>query len=120
MTMIHAVVWTDHHSANIVQFDADEVVAKKVQEHTHNTPQHNSEVRSEHEFFGSVCDALTGIKHVLVTGSHTATADFKHYVEKHKPQIATQIVGYEVVDHQSEGQLVAMGRKYFENYARMN
>ena len=77
-------------------------------------------MRSEHEFFGEVCDALEGIAEVLVTGGHKGLADFRHYVEKHKPQVAAQIVGYEVVDHQTEGQLVAMARTYFEKYARMN
>lgn len=118
MPLHQAVVWTDHHSANIVQFDADQVLPKKVQEHTHNTPQHHSDVRSGHEFFGTVCEGLAGIAQVLIAGSHTATADFKHYVDKHKPQVAKQIIGYEVVDHLSEKQLVAMARDYFDRHAR--
>jgi hypothetical protein len=70
-------------------------------------------VRTQHEFFGEVCQALDGIAEVLVTGSHTAIADFRHYADKHRPQTATRIVGYEVVDHPSENQLVALARKYF-------
>jgi hypothetical protein len=120
MSLPHAVVWTDHHSAQVVQFDAEQSVAKKVAEHGHQTPQHHSGVRTEHEFFGKVCDALDGIDHVLITGSHTAIADFKHYVEKHRAPLAKLIIGYEVVDHPTEPQLVALGREQFERYARMN
>jgi stalled ribosome rescue protein Dom34 len=119
MTLFHAVVLVDHHSAQVLQFDAEHVQAQKVKAHRHLTRQHHSEVRSEHEFFGQVCDALDGIAEVLVTGSKTALADFRHYAEKHRPQAARAIVGYEVVDHPTEGQLVALARQYFLKYDRM-
>ena len=113
MSLFHAVVWTDHQSAQVLQFDAEHVRADKVRAHTHHTAQHGSAVRSEHEFFGEVCDALDGVSEVLVTGSHTAIADFRHYADKHRPQTAARIAAYEVVDHPSENQLVALARKYF-------
>ena len=116
MPLFHAVVLTDHQSALVVQFDAEQVLPQRIQAHKHQTAQHNSAVRTEHEFFGEVCDALAGVQQVLVTGSHTATADFKHYAEKHRPLFAPQIVGYEVVDHPTENQLVAMARKVFEKH----
>jgi len=119
MSLFHAVVWTDHQSAQVVQFNAEHTVAQKVHAHAHPTAQHGSGVRSEHEFFASVCDALDGIGRVLVTGSHTAVADFRHYVEKHRPQAAARIVDYDVVDHPSENQLVAHARKRFAAIDRM-
>lgn len=116
MSLFHAVVWTDHHTAKVLQFDADQVQAKNLRAHTHETAQHGSAVRSEHEFFGDVCAALDGIGEVLVTGSHTALADFRHYADKHRPQTAARIVGYEVVDHLSDNQLVALARQFFHKY----
>src|SRR4249920_1738245 len=113
MSLFHAVVWTDHQSAQVLQFDAEHIQAQKVRAHTHYTAQHGSTVRSQHEFFAQVCDAVDGIAEVLVTGSHTAIADFRHYVEKHRPHVAPRIVGYEVVDHPTENQLVALARKQF-------
>jgi stalled ribosome rescue protein Dom34 len=120
MTLFHAVVWTDHRSAQVLQFDAEHVVADKVYAHTHDTAQHGSTVRSEHEFFAELCAALDDIAEVLVTGSHTALADFRHYVQKHRPHIAAHVVAYEVVDHPSENQLVALARKAFVKYDTMN
>lgn len=117
--LFHAVVWLDHHQAQILQFDAEHVQSSKVKTHHHETRRHGSAVRSEHEFFGHVCDGLAGIPEVLVAGSHTVQADFRHYVEKHRPLLARQIVGYETVDQPSENQLVAMARKYFLGYDRM-
>ena len=119
MSLFHAVAFVDHQSATVLQFASDLVVERKVHEHLKFTRQHGSGVRTEHEFFAQVCDALDGIAEVLVTGSHTAIADFRHYADKHRPQTATRIVAYEVVDHPSENQLVAHARQYFAKYDQM-
>ena len=66
-----------------------------------------------------MCDALQGIPEVLVTGPRTGVADFRHYVEKHRPQSAQHIVAYETVDHPTDRQLVAMARQYFLRHDRM-
>jgi DNA-binding ferritin-like protein len=118
MPLFHAVVWTDHQTAQILQFDAEQVQAEKVHAHTHHTAQHGSQVRSQHEFYASLCDALDGIAEVLLTGSHTALADFRHYAQKHRPQVAARVVGWEVVDHPSTNQLVALARRFFRAYDR--
>ena len=113
MPRFHAIVWVDHQKAQVLQFDSDTVVSRKVHAHAHYTRQHASAVRSLHEFFGEVCDALEGVAEVLVAGAHNATADFHHYVDKHRPQVASHILGYEVVDHPSENELVALARRRF-------
>ena len=119
MPLSHAVIVIDHHSAQVVQFDADHAEVRKIAAHTHYTRQHGSSARTEHEFFGAVCDALTGVAEVLVTGTHTAQADFRHYVEKHRKGLAANIVGWETVDHPSEGQLLALARKFFLRHDRL-
>jgi stalled ribosome rescue protein Dom34 len=113
MSLFHAVVWIDHQSAQILQFDAAHVLAQKIQTHQHYTKQHQSGVRSEHEFFHEVCDGIDAIPQVLVTGPRKGIEDFRHYVEKHRPHTAQRVVAYEVTDHPSEGQLVALARKFF-------
>jgi hypothetical protein len=37
MTMFHAVVWIDHQTAQVLQFDAEHVQAQKVKAHSHHT-----------------------------------------------------------------------------------
>lgn len=110
----HAVIWIDHQHANVVQIDASSVRVRQVRAHVHPTAQHGSEVRSEHEFFADVCGSLEGIGAVLVTGGKTALIDFRHYAEKHRPQTAARIVAYDIVDHPTEKQLAALGRRFFE------
>lgn len=119
MTMFHAVVWIDHHRARVLQFDAEHVQAQHLQAHHHATTHHRSAVRTEHEFFGSVCDALAGIPEVLVVGPRTGLDDFHHYVDKHRPALARHVVAYEVVDHPTEPQLVALARRFFVKADRM-
>lgn len=119
MTSFHAVVRIDHQNAEILQFDAEHVESQKIKAHSHYTAQHGSKVRSEHEFFGEVCDALAGIAEVLVAGSHTAQADFRHYVEKHRPALVPNILGYETVDHPTSAQLTALARQAFLKIDRM-
>ena len=119
MTFQHAVVWTDHQSAQVLQFDAESFVSSTVRQHSHPTGQHGSGVRAEHEFYAQVCDTLQGIGEVLVVGSHTALADFRHYVEKHRAATAKRLVAYQVVDHLTEKQLLAHARTYFAEKIRL-
>lgn len=120
MSLFHAVVWLDHTQAQVLQFDAEHVQGQKIKTHTHYTTHHGSTVRTQHEFFGEVCDALAGITEVLVTGPRQGMADFRHYAEKHRTATAKHIVGYETVDHPSDKQLVALARKYFLKHDRMS
>ena len=119
MTMFHAVAWVDHQSAQILQFDEEHLQAQKVRAHSHHTRQHGSSVRTEHEFYAQVCDALEGIQEVLVAATHTGQADFRHYVDKHRAATGKQIVGWEHSDRPTENQLVALARQFFLKHDRM-
>ena len=113
MSVSRAVVQIDHHQAQVLRLDAEHAEAQRIKAHQHLTRQHGSEVRTEHEFFADVCEAMAGITDVMVVGSHTAQADFRHYVEKHRAALAKQIVGWQTVDHPTEGQLLALAREFF-------
>ena len=113
MPLSHAVLWLDHHHASVIQFNDDELQTKHLKDSPHDTGKRESEVRTQHEFFGKVCDALLGINGVLVTGSHIVQANFKHYVEKHRAMITPHIAGWETVDHPTEPELVALAKKFF-------
>jgi hypothetical protein len=113
MTLTHAVVSISHESAQIIEFDDSQTTVSRLRAHEHPTGQHHSGVRAEHEFFGRVCDAFAAMGEVLVTGTRTAIADFEHYVRKHRPAAVAQILAFEVVDHPSPKQLVALAREFF-------
>ena len=119
MSLFHAVVWLDHHNAKIFQFDTEHVEAQKVKASSHHTRQHGAAVRDVHEFFADVCTAVSEVQEILIVGSSTVQSDFKHYVEKHRPHLGKQLVGYEAVDNPTDNQLIAMARQYFLKYDRM-
>jgi len=58
--------------------------AQKVKAHSHQKRQHHSSLRTKHEYYSELCDALAGIAEVLVAGPMTGLADFHHYVDKHR------------------------------------
>ncbi len=120
MTCFHAVLWVDHQTAQLLQFDAEHVEIDKLHAQTHHTRQHGSGVRTEHVYFGEVCDALDGIAEVLVVGPRQALADFRHFVDKHRPQLTPHLVAYEPHERTSDKQLVAMARHYFVGHDRMS
>ena len=119
MTLSHAVVQIDDHHAEVLHFDADHSESQRIKDHVHDTRQHGSGVRTEHEFFASVCDALATSVDVLVVGSHMGQADFRHYVTTHRSALAAKIVGWQTVDHPSEGQLLALAREFFIEHEGM-
>jgi stalled ribosome rescue protein Dom34 len=119
MIPLHAVVRIDHKTATIVHFDAEHVQTQTIKAQVHYTRQHGSTVRSEHEFYSGVADALAGVSEVLVVGPGQAHAEFKRYCDKHRPDVGRHIIGTEVVDHPTDPQLVAMARKYFLRHDQM-
>jgi hypothetical protein len=117
MTLLHAVVWIDHHNAKVLQFDADHVAVQKVRAPSHDAGDHRSPSHTEHDFFTGVCDELGGIPQVVVTGSQTALSNFRHHVTRRRPTLATRIVGWETVNHPSEAQMVVFARQYLIDHA---
>jgi hypothetical protein len=119
LAFLHAVVWSDHQQATVIHFDAHEAASEHLRAHVHATAQHGSAVRATHEFHAELCAALETSGAVLATGGRMALADFRHYVERHRPQLLARIAGYEVVDHPSERQLLALARTFFDRHERL-
>jgi len=115
MSHFHAVVWTDPHSAQVLQFDAAVALAPQVRSHVRCRRQHGSKTYSEHELFDVVCDALAGSTEVLVAGSHVMQTEFRSYVHEHRPEVATRIVGWQTLDRPTANELVALARRHFSS-----
>jgi stalled ribosome rescue protein Dom34 len=114
MPQSHAVAWIDDHNAQVLQLDAeDHVGTQEIKRHIHYSRHHGSKVHSEHEFFEEICDDLSGVKTILIAGSDSVLADFRHYVNKQRPLIASQICGWETVGHPTESDIVKLTRQFF-------
>jgi stalled ribosome rescue protein Dom34 len=120
MSTFHAVVWMDHQSAQVLQFDEEHVQAQRVKAHTHHTRQHGTDARHEREFYDQITNALVGVQEVLLVGPGQARDDFRKHVVQHHAELAKHVVDSVPADHPSEHQLVALARKYFAKYDLMS
>jgi hypothetical protein len=116
----HAVVWVDHHEAKIFHFSADEFDAARIrssQPHQHLHHKVNTvgsgHAPVEHAFLERVSKALDGSGAVLITGPGAAKNELAAHIRKLHPQLAARISAVEALDHPTDGQIVAVARRFF-------
>lgn len=113
----HAVIWIDHKEARVFHFGVDEV-ERLVLHPEHPTKHVQFKVEDPH-YLKAAMDAIADAGAVLVVGpAHTKT-DLVKYIEQHNPKLNSIIAGVETVDHPSDGQIVALARKYFKSADRV-
>ncbi len=119
--MTHAAVWLDHREAKIVGLASASVEATDVSvpQHVHRHHPHGDSGAKEHPddekvFFQALAKALQGYLHILVLGPANAKTDFKRYAHEHDRGLEGRIEGVETVDHPTDGQIAALGRKFFK------
>lgn len=113
----HAIVWMDQQQAQVVMFDKEHSESVKVRSHSHAS--HQGKSHDEPGFYADIAARLAGTHEVLLTGPGQAHDKFRVWCAVHQPAVAKVIVGSSLSDHPSEGQLVALARKYFSGFDRM-
>lgn len=123
----HALVWIDHQQARIFHFDAagaDRTVIHS--SHPHQHLHHKANARDsghaapDTHFLEEVADALAPAGAILITGPANAKTELANYIKGAHPGMASRISGVETLDHPSDGQLVALARKFFAKDDRMH
>ncbi len=116
----HAVVWIDHLEAKIFNFSKDD--AEKMVIHPDHPTRHihhkANTVGSGHAgpnaaYLHEVAHALEGSGAILITGPAGAKSELMQHLTTHDPKVAKCVSAVETVDHPSDGQLLALARKYF-------
>jgi stalled ribosome rescue protein Dom34 len=122
----HAIVWIDHREAKLFHFNAADVDKVIIPSHAtgHHAHHKANTTGSGHlcidkEFFDRVIAALTHTGAILLTGPSNAKIELNHYLAQHRPELAKRVSGVESLDHPSDGQLVALARKFFKADDRM-
>jgi len=123
----HTVVWIDHQEARIFNFNAEEVDSSTVRStHPHQHLHHKANTRDsghaplDREFLERVAQAVAHAGALLITGPANAKKELLTHIERRHPDLAARISGIETLDHPSEGQLVALARKFFKADDRMH
>jgi stalled ribosome rescue protein Dom34 len=119
--MTHAAVWIDHREARIYSL-ASSAIAKQ----TILTPQHperhhqgahatdKAHPDDAKAFFHSIARALDGYLHILLVGPSNAKTEFQRYAQDHDKGLAARIEAVQTVDHPTDRQVAALGRKFFK------
>ena len=118
----HVVVCIDHAEAKIFDFSKDDgtenrVLPKSAQGHIHHkagSPE-GGHAHDSKPYFEAVAAHLQPFQEILIVGHGTARTDFAHFVRDHVPALASRIKGVEAVDHPTDGEVVALARKFFKN-----
>lgn len=117
----HAVIWIDHREARIFHFNATDV--DHVILHPDNPTLHihhkSNTVGSGHEtldnkFLHEVATSVADAGAILITGPGNAKTELMTHIKSHDKNLVNAILGVETVDHPSDGQLLALARKFFK------
>lgn len=112
MSFNHAVIWIDHQSAHVIQFNheaSESEVIKTKSTHGHSGQNSHATAGYLHAVIAAVSDA----REILVVGPGSAKLELIRHAHKHDANVANKIVAVETVDHPSDAQLLAYARKYF-------
>jgi len=123
----HAVVWIDHQEARIFDFNAEDVDRSTIHSsHPHQHLHHKANAGDsghapvDHEFLERVAQAVAHAGAVLITGPANAKKELATHIERRHPDLARRISGIETLDHPSDGQLLALARRFFKADDRMH
>lgn len=123
----HALVWIDHQEARIFHFNAAEVERTSVrsshpQQHLHHkaNTRGSGHAPVEEGFLERVVQALGHAGAILITGPGSARKELAAHIARVHPQLAVRISGVAPLDHPSDGQLLALARRFFRADDRMH
>ena len=109
----HTLAWIDHYSALVLRIDADAPDDTDLVERFRCARQHGRGLLSEPEFFGKLCDTLGGSGAVMVADSHQTHLDFRQYVARHRPELASRVVSWIPVDEPSVAEVTEIAQAFF-------
>ena len=122
----HAVVWLDHREAKIFYFDRDHAQELKLassnpvdQMHKHAGTREGRRIEMDVALMNDIVRALEPAAEWLITGPGSAKDELAKHVARHHHVLASRIVGVESADHPTDGQILALARKFFRAADRM-
>lgn len=116
------ILFIDSDHAKIFKLDSEKMDTQAMKKH--GAEHHSSaEKNDEHEkhFFHDVANELLGTTELLVVGPGQAKTRFKTHLDSHHHQdLSKAVVGVETVDHPTDPQILAVGKKFFKTYDKFH
>jgi hypothetical protein len=118
----HAVVWIDHREARVFHFSSSEadVVVVHPEHPTRHIHHKANTIGSGHAsedqgFLQHVADALGDAGAILIAGPASEKTELVHHIDRHAPALKARINGVETLDHPTDGEILALARKFFKD-----
>jgi stalled ribosome rescue protein Dom34 len=122
----HYLVWVDHEVAKIVSFNAEQaksLVVRSARGHQHLHHKANSgdsgHVGIDWGFMEAIARELKSAGAIVIAGPASAKNELAQHIHKKHAELAKRISGVETLDHPTDGELVAFGRRFFRADDRM-
>jgi stalled ribosome rescue protein Dom34 len=121
----HVAVWIDHHDAKIYRITEPTAEGLVLREPEHHVRRHSGHGGEHHHasddtrFFHEVAGLLASVDEILIVGPAKAKTELVNHITEHHRPVAAKIVGVETVDHPTDGQIVALARRYFRHVDKM-
>jgi hypothetical protein len=123
----HTLVWLDHRLAKIFCFNADSNITSQVHStHPHENLHHKANAGdSGHApvdkiFLEAVAQALPPAGPILIAGPGSAKKELHtHLLHRHR-NVAARVSDVKPLDHPTDGELLAFGRRFFDADDRMH
>lgn len=122
----HAIIWIDHHQAKVFRFNASDLERDVIRPHDPAVHLHHkaNTIGSGHapvdkDFLRRVAESVSGAGAILIVGPANAKTELAAYVSAHAPDLSKRVSAVEAADHPSDGELVALARKFFLANDRM-
>lgn len=126
MQHFHAIIWIDHHQAKVFRFNASDIDRDVIRPHDPTVHLHHkaNTVGSGHapvdkDFLRRITKSVTAAGAIMIVGPASAKTELVTYLAAHTPQLSARVSTVEAADHPSDGELVALARKFFRANDRM-
>ncbi|HEY2418160.1 MAG TPA: hypothetical protein VGH84_09580 [Steroidobacteraceae bacterium] len=123
----HALVWIDHREARVFQFNATDAERSSIRsshpdQHIHHKANAGDSGHApvDKEFLERISTALSHAGAILITGPANAKTELAQHIKQTHPTLGQRISGVETLDHPSDGELLALARKFFKGDDRMH
>jgi stalled ribosome rescue protein Dom34 len=123
----HCLVWMDHEVAKIVSFNAEQAmtsIVRSARDHQHLHHKANSggsgHLGIDTDFLDRIARGLKSAGAILITGPASAKNELVEHIRHKHAELVKRLSGVETLDHPTDGELVAFGRRFFRADDRMH
>ena len=122
----HAIIWIDHHQAKVFCFNASDVDRDVIRPRDPTVHLHHkaNTIGSGHapvdkDYLRRITESVFKAGVIMIVGPANAKTELAAYIAEHAPLLSARVSTVEAADHPSDGELVALARKFFRADDRM-